>query len=684
MTASEDSIARLRTLSQLDHSPFLQYARLCEALADARGQTSLLAKRNGTPEEHSGRRRQQKKLTAKALVRLAKTRKEPQLPLLVTAARSGYAAGSTDSLSPHSSSESFNGDDATSKYTNSVGGPWSMGLYAEGSTSCLLLDGEPSQYASDCSTVQLPQVAHKGKKHLKSSSSSRYAATTAEQTEAAEAAAVAATFAHTLFAMGLDSEHCDHTMRRMQQRLRPAYARQLAWLVLVKAGAAAMTAAKPMQGPEAAVKRTVPLPLAGHEDAILAIHRVPHRTGDFVSVPLGSSCASRSELEGCNSRSSTSRWQGSNSTIDVRFSSGDLQQQQYSVYETTSGLQSGSLQTFDAATTATSTTTLAATGSHPSAAAASDAGVWRESVSHSSSSVRAAEQQSRSLAALSLAEPSLCNNNTSSCNSLVQDEQQQGSVLSLSAQLRAAVPSTRDRDIAAALSKQQARARAADAVQRKLNGMLAEAARRAQAAQDKAAAAQTRARQTLWLQLVLHSARLAHFKQSAAALGAARLRKQHERQLLSATLCVQKLWRAYYLKQFMAQNKLKLLPVTRMGMKWRLLCRARKKRACQPLLLFVVREAAMASKVDIAITSFRLYYRRLHSAASAFVRCRRARVLALMKLWVLEEPVRKNRAHTSTVTRYCAIRDSVCRDPILAVLQYRLDWCIVLVVSSTQ
>jgi hypothetical protein len=89
MTASEDSIARLRTLSQLDHSPFLQYARLCEALADARGQTSLLAKRNGTPEEHSGRRRQRKKLTAKALVRLAKTRKEPQLPLLVTAARSG-------------------------------------------------------------------------------------------------------------------------------------------------------------------------------------------------------------------------------------------------------------------------------------------------------------------------------------------------------------------------------------------------------------------------------------------------------------------------------------------------------------------------------------------------------------------------------------------------------------------
>jgi hypothetical protein len=89
MTASEDSIARLRTLSQLDHSPFLQYARLCEALADARGQTSLLAKRNGTPEEHSGRRRQRKKLTAKALVRLAKTRKEPQLPLLVTAAGSG-------------------------------------------------------------------------------------------------------------------------------------------------------------------------------------------------------------------------------------------------------------------------------------------------------------------------------------------------------------------------------------------------------------------------------------------------------------------------------------------------------------------------------------------------------------------------------------------------------------------
>jgi hypothetical protein len=85
MTASEDSISRLRTLSQLDHSPFLQYERLCEALADARGQTSLLAKRNGTPE-HSGRRRQHKKLTAKTLVRLAKTRKEPQLPLLVTSA----------------------------------------------------------------------------------------------------------------------------------------------------------------------------------------------------------------------------------------------------------------------------------------------------------------------------------------------------------------------------------------------------------------------------------------------------------------------------------------------------------------------------------------------------------------------------------------------------------------------
>jgi hypothetical protein len=523
-----------------------------------------------------------------------------------------------------------------------------MGLYAEDSTSCLLLDGEPSQYTSDCSTVQLPQVAHKSKKHHKSSSSSRYAATTAEQTEAAEAAAVAATTAHILFAMGLDSEHCDHTMRRMQQRLRPAYARQLAWLVLVKAGAAAMTAAKPMQGPDAAVKRTVPLPLAGYEDAILAIHRVPHSTGDFVSVPLGSSCASRSELEGCNSRSSTSRWQGSNSTIDVRCSSGDLQQQQYSVYETTSGLQSGSLQTFDAATTATSTTTLAATGSHLSAAAASDAGVWRESV-------RAAKQKSQLIAALSLAESSLCNNNSSSCNSLVQDEQKQRSVLSLAAQLRAAVPSTRDRDIAAALSKQQARARAADAVQRKLNSMLAEAARRAQAAQDKAVAAQMRARQTLWLQLVLHSARLVHFKQSAAALGAARLRKQHERQLLSATLCVQKLWRAYYLKQFMAQNKLKLLPVTRMGMKWRLLCRARKKRACQPLLLFVVREAAMASKVDIAITSFRLYYRRLHSAASAFVRCRRARVLALMKLWVLEEPVRNNLAHTTILTRHCAL-----------------------------
>jgi hypothetical protein len=515
-----------------------------------------------------------------------------------------------------------------------------MGLYAEDSTSCLLLDGESSQYTSDCSTVQLPQVAHKSKKHLKSSGSSRYAATTVEQAEAAEAAAVAATTAHTLFAMGLDSEHCDHTMRRMQQRLRPAYARQLAWLVLVKAGAAAMTATKPMQGPDAAVKRTVPLPLAGYEEAILAIHRVPHSTGDFVSVPLGSSCASRSELEGCNSRSSTSRWQGSNSTIDVRCSSGDLQQQQYSVYETT----------------AASTTTLAATGSHLSAAAASDAGVWRESVSHSSSSVRAAKQKSQSLAALSLAESSLCNN-SSSCNSLVQDDlqQQQRSVMSLAAQLRAAVPSTRDRDIAAALSKQQARARAADAVQRKLNSMLAEAARRAQAAQDKAVAAQMRARQTLWLQLVLHSARLVHFKQSAAALGAARLRKQHERQLLSATLCVQKLWRAYYLKQFMAQNKLKLLPVTRMGMKWRLLCRARKKRACQPLLLFVVREAAMASKVDIAITSFRLYYRRLHSAASAFVRCRRARVLALMKLWVLEEPVRNNLAHTTILTRHCAL-----------------------------
>jgi hypothetical protein len=546
-----------------------------------------------------------------------------------------------------------------------------MGLYTEDSTSCLLLDGEPSQY-SDCSTVQLPQVAHKGKKHHKSSSGSRYAATTAEQAEAAEAAAVAATTAHTLFVMGRDSEQCDHTMRRMQQRLRPAYARQLAWLVLVKAGAAAMTAVKPMQGPDAAVKRTVPLPLAGYEDAILAIHRVPNSTGDFVSVPLGSSCASRSELEGCNSRSSTSRWQGSNSTIDVRCSSGDLQQQQYSVYETTSGVQSGSLQTSDAAATA-STTTLAATGSHMTTAAASEAGVWRESVSHSSSSIRAAKQKSQSLAALSLAESSLCNND-SSCNSLAQDEQQQQqrSVLSLAAQLRAAVPSTRDRDLAAALSKQQARARAADAVQRKLNSMLAEAARRAQAAQDKAAAAQTRARQTLWLQLVLHSTRLAHFKQTAAALGAARLRKQHERQLLSATLCVQKLWRAYYLKQFMAQNKLKLLPVTRMGMKWRLMCRARKKRACQPLLLFVVREAAMASKVDIAITSFRLYYRRLHSAASAFVRCRRARVLALMKLWVLEEPVRNNLAHTCIVTQHCSVSDNVCDDTVLAVLRFTL------------
>jgi hypothetical protein len=514
-----------------------------------------------------------------------------------------------------------------------------MGLYPEDSTSCLLLDGEPSQYTSDCSTVQLPQVAHKGKKHHKSSS--RYAATTAEQAEAAEAAAAAATTAHTLFAMGLDSEQCDHTMRRMQQRLRPAYARQLAWLVLVKAGAAAMTAAKPMLGPDAAVKRTVPLPLAGYEDAILAIHRVPNSTGDFVSAPLNS-CASRSELEGCSS-GSVSRWQGSNSAIDVRCSSRDLQQQQCSVYEINSGLQSGSLQTIDA-TTATSTTTMGGAGSHLSATAAavSDAGVWRESVSHSSSSRRAAKQRSQSLTALSLTESSLCNN--SSSVSLMheqqqQQQQQQQSVLSLAAQLRAAVPSTRDRDAAAELSRQQARARAADAVQRRLNSMLAEAARRTQAAQDKAVAAQNRARQTLWLQLVLHSARLAHFQQAAAALGAARLRKQHERQLLSATLCVQKLWRAYYLRQFMAQNQLKLLPVTRMGMKWRLMCRARKKRACQPLLLFVVREAAMASKVDIAITSFRMYYRRLHSAAAAFVHCRRARVLALLKLWVLEEPV---------------------------------------------
>ena len=89
----------------------------------------------------------------------------------------------------------------------------------------------------------------------------------------------------------------------------------------------------------------------------------------------------------------------------------------------------------------------------------------------------------------------------------------------------------------------------------------------------------------------------------------------------------------------MFRNSARLRPITTLGKRWRLRIRARKKHAYQPLVLLLIKEAAMSSKVDCALTNFRMYYRRLHRAAAAFIHCRRARILALMKSWPREEMV---------------------------------------------
>lgn len=62
----------------------------------------------------------------------------------------------------------------------------------------------------------------------------------------------------------------------------------------------------------------------------------------------------------------------------------------------------------------------------------------------------------------------------------------------------------------------------------------------------------------------------------------------------------------------------------------------------QPVLLFVLREAVLCSKVEGAILQFRRHYHCMQNIARNFVMCRRARLLTLLKLWVIEEPRVKN------------------------------------------
>ncbi|KAG5185950.1 hypothetical protein JKP88DRAFT_310714 [Tribonema minus] len=190
-----------------------------------------------------------------------------------------------------------------------------------------------------------------------------------------------------------------------------------------------------------------------------------------------------------------------------------------------------------------------------------------------------------------------------------------------------------------------------------------------------------------WLTVLVAANAASVLAKRAAELGAERERRAFFTSMTCAALCVQRLWRAHYLRQFVAVNRMRLQPVTMLGKRWKLRSRARQKHLSQPLVLFVAREAAMASKgfpvcchlvtvpvlmivlfvvreaaiaskVDGAMATFRLHYSRLHRAAAAFVRCRRARITALLKFWVLVEPEAKSRISSSDRARAGALGPS--------------------------
>ncbi|CAM9470474.1 unnamed protein product [Chrysoparadoxa australica] len=239
--------------------------------------------------------------------------------------------------------------------------------------------------------------------------------------------------------------------------------------------------------------------------------------------------------------------------------------------------------------------------------------------------------------------------------------QSQGPVLSWPGQTRLVALDARERDRRACEDKHKAQARMRALHQAKVDKYNSKARAEAEALQAKTQKRHVQRLQGSLLEVVQFAARVHFLLRAAEAIEQEKQHKERIRKLVRAACQIQKQWRNYYLRAFMAKNHDRLLPVIMLSRRWLLRNRVKRKHKSHKVMLYLMREASMANKISNTMQRFRSTYLILHRTARHFLICRRLQVYVLLRLWVLDEPDIRN--HILTEDRNKA--DTAMRSALL-------------------